>query len=670
MERTGSMRRRGLSLRGRMWLSTGLVVLVCAAASLPPLLLLRGLGDAMDTLVHQRLRHSQLARVIEHQALQCRRYEKDCLLNLASRERLLHYEARWEESFRKLDAAARELRRVAPDLSIGAGRIPADLLATVGAYRRVVVGVLEEIRRGRIASPSEGNLAIAPFKQPIRELIGLSHELSHRTTQAAAEAEASVRAHAGHLQSWSISAGLLLAILFCGLLAFSMRWVARRLRHLQKHVEALNARDHAFVVSDPYADELQACHEALQTLNHALHTREERLLADLEQVQNSNRAKDGFLANMNHEVRTPITALLGYARMLGDQGLAPAEREDCLTGVERNAMRLTETMDSILEFCLVSTQAVESSSVRIEIRELCRFLARECGRLADDTQRLDLVVSSALPSSLRTDPERLVEACRRLVDNALRFSGSSGVRCSLACTETDFEIQVQDLGPGMSEAQVAKALSPLTQVEASSLREGDGLGLPLAKAYAELLGGSLEIRGGTRRGTSCILRWPLSALQASHEHIPAEAFSELRHGPGPGADGPGLEGLRVLFAEDAEDNRRIIGHILGRAGAKVTLVEDGALAVQAFELSPDAFDLVLMDLQMPVLGGLEATRMLRDAGCRLPIIALTAHSLTEDKRRCLDAGCTDFLSKPVAPGLLLATLRTHMAPSTSGSAVS
>jgi CheY-like chemotaxis protein len=267
---------------------------------------------------------------------------------------------------------------------------------------------------------------------------------------------------------------------------------------------------------------------------------------------------------------------------------------------------------------------------------------------------LDLEFDAApdLPPLIQSDPLRLRQIVINLVGNALKFTERGSVRVSAHLLTRDAErrlvVRVADTGIGIAPEHLPRVFVPFMQADESMTRRygGSGLGLPISRSLARLMGGDLTVESAPGRGSTFTLDLPaLPAAPDAAQPAPAP--------PPAGATGPApLAGVRVLLVEDGPDNQRLLALVLRRAGALVTLAADGRSAIDAVDAAP--FDVILMDMQMPVMDGYAAAGALRARGVTTPIIALTAHAMTGDRERCLAAGCDDYLTKPVDRATLVA----------------
>ncbi len=381
----------------------------------------------------------------------------------------------------------------------------------------------------------------------------------------------------------------------------------------------------------------------------------------------ANRSKGEFLANMSHEIRTPITAILGYADVLSDECDCPTARERAAV-IKRNGEHLLGLINDILDLSKIEAGKMEPERVRCSPAELMAEVVALMRVRAEEKQlelRVDTMAS--LPESVLTDPLRLRQILVNLVGNAVKFTDRGEVRLTARLTRgadsARLVFTVRDTGIGMSAEQIAALFQPFSQADTSAARRfgGTGLGLAISRRLAEALGGSIEVQSTPGEGstfTVTIDPGPLDDVPPVRQATDSERETSPTDAPTDDADA--ALPVRVLLAEDGADNRRLIMLLLQKAGANVTAVEDGQAAVElamAARHAKEPFDLILMDMQMPVMDGYTATRLLRELDYREPIVALTAHAMADDRRKCLDAGCDDYLSKPINRQRLLGSVR-------------
>jgi signal transduction histidine kinase/CheY-like chemotaxis protein len=405
-----------------------------------------------------------------------------------------------------------------------------------------------------------------------------------------------------------------------------------------------------------------------------------------EAAEAANRAKSEFLANMSHEIRTPMTAILGYAENLSETLDRPADLE-AANIIQRNGKHLLTIINDILDLSKIEAGKLQveqipcaPAAVVADVVSQMRVRAQSKG-LA-----LKLEYLGPCPETVLTDPTRFRQILVNLIGNAIKFTETGEVRIIIHLLGRDtphpkLSCEVVDTGIGMTPSQIAGLFQPFHQADASTTRRfgGTGLGLAVSNRLANLLGGEITVSSRDGTGSSFAMTIDPGSLQGTAlVDYQTETFAATS--PKEAKCSPELRlSCRVLLAEDGADNQRLISFLLTNAGAETTVVEDGKQALEsALALPPGGgqrcidptgpFDVILMDMQMPIMDGYEATRRLRQAGYRGPIIALTAHAMAEDRQKCLDAGCDDYVAKPIERQKLLATVdqwvtwaRTHTA---------
>jgi signal transduction histidine kinase/ActR/RegA family two-component response regulator len=373
-------------------------------------------------------------------------------------------------------------------------------------------------------------------------------------------------------------------------------------------------------------------------------------------AEEANEAKSRFLANMSHEIRTPMAAILGYTEILDDPRADEGTRADAVLTIRRNGEHLVNLINEILDLSKIEAGRMQVERVRCDPRVIVRESLKMTAEQADAKGlSVEVDIDPSMPAILHTDPTRLRQVLTNLIGNAVKFTERGSVRVRAgADTEHACWFEVEDTGIGMPEHVVAKVFEPFVQADASTTRRhgGTGLGLTISAHLAQMLGGSLSVvRSEPGRGTTMRLtvdtgmrRGSASPPAASAPVAPSAPWT-----PTPETTVAILSGARVLLAEDGPDNQRLLDYMLTRAGAVVTIVPDGVLALEAIpDPSNPGFDLVLLDMQMPELDGYDTARTLRTRGLRIPIIALTANAMDGDRERCVKAGCDDYASKPIS----------------------
>ncbi|GHD39181.1 hypothetical protein GCM10017083_00740 [Thalassobaculum fulvum] len=374
--------------------------------------------------------------------------------------------------------------------------------------------------------------------------------------------------------------------------------------------------------------------------------RRRSLEQELRQTESRTRAaaeaKTRFLASMSHEIRTPMNAVVGFVDLLRDSKLDSFQRR-CTDQIGDAAQGLLRIIDDILDFAKIDSGGVALDLRPVDVVELvesCREMLLPQLEAKGIACTLDL--PSDLPGTVEADPVRLRQVLLNLLGNAVKFTDAGRIAVSVrhaagpADAPGDLTITIADSGIGMTEAEMAQLFSPFVQGDHVG-RGGTGLGLVISRMLVQAMGGELTVESTRGEGTTVTVRVPVRRSTAA---VPKSAVG----GAAPGKPA----GLRILVAEDVPLNAEMLEVTLRQSNHSVLVVPDGQQAVDAVRGSP--FDLVLMDVQMPVMDGLAATRAIRaldGPAAAVPIVALTAYASREDLRACLDAGMNDFLTKPL-----------------------
>jgi PAS domain S-box-containing protein len=393
------------------------------------------------------------------------------------------------------------------------------------------------------------------------------------------------------------------------------------------------------------------------------------LRASKEAADSANQAKSLFLANMSHEIRTPLTAILGYADMLlsADAPLAEADRDGTLLAIQSNGEHLFQIISDILDISKIEADKLELAREPESPWSLVReVVAGFAPRAAGQGLWLRAAAPEGCPREVTTDGTRFRQILMNLVSNAVKFTQEGGVDLEVGVEREDggeprLRVTVADTGPGIGPDHLGRLFHPFQQGDASMTRThgGTGLGLSISKRLAIALGGDLSAASTPDVGSVFIVRLPLTAEQASDCAAPESPD----FGPEPASGEqppPSRLAGSILLVEDGGDNQVVIGHFLRQAGLEVVVAENGQSALDQIRPGHPAFDAVLMDIQMPVMNGYDATRGLRRLGYAGPIIALTANALESDRQNCLEAGCNDYISKPINRNALLRMLGGYL----------
>jgi signal transduction histidine kinase/CheY-like chemotaxis protein len=381
-----------------------------------------------------------------------------------------------------------------------------------------------------------------------------------------------------------------------------------------------------------------------------------RSLGDaVDRADAANRAKSTFLANMSHELRTPLNAIIGMSQLLAEAPDAPQHRQ-LPNSIHRAGQSLLALISDVLDLSQIEAGKISLHPAPISPHQVIEdVLDMFCAEAASKSLRLDATCSDAVPQRFVGDPARLRQILVNLVSNAIKFTDEGGVRIEVDM-ETDaamrhvLRIEVVDTGSGIPEDQQGLIFSAFHQADASSTRAhfGTGLGLKISRDLVVLMGGSISVSSVLGAGSRFLVKVPEAT--ASIRVADADAAIAVERSETPVTVTSSIAGLRVLVVEDNQLNASLVKLMLERDGCHVDCAGSGATALDLLHAQP--WHVVLMDCQMPSMDGYATTRRWREIEVaeqrpRLPILALTAHAMADDRKKCLDAGMDDYLTKPV-----------------------
>jgi PAS domain S-box-containing protein len=438
---------------------------------------------------------------------------------------------------------------------------------------------------------------------------------------------------------------------------FPIELTVTRMKHENKNLRVCIVRD--ITARRRVENELRRHRDNLEEL---VSERTEELAIARDQATQASRMKSAFLANMSHEIRTPLTAIIGFAESLQETQQTPEARKQATDTILTSGRHLLQLINDILDLSKIEADKLEIECLQISPFEVLREVKDLIGTQAK-SKGLDFVVDYEfpLPELIASDPVRLKQILINLSSNALKFTESGHIKIQVACDRENRKMlfSVIDSGIGMSEEQANRIFEAFTQADSSTTRKfgGTGLGLSLSRRLAEMLGGSLSVTSMENIGSRFMIEIDTGDLQDTpFIHSMSEVKSVVSEAV-TGQPGSQLRGS-ILLAEDTPANQKLISMYIHKLGAEVTLANDGKEAVELALEQP--FDLIVMDMQMPVMDGVEAVTLLRARGYQGPIVALTANAMKRDKERCLDAGCNDFVTKPIDRRLFNEVLATYL----------
>ncbi|WP_087023739.1 PAS domain-containing sensor histidine kinase [Thaumasiovibrio subtropicus] len=376
---------------------------------------------------------------------------------------------------------------------------------------------------------------------------------------------------------------------------------------------------------------------------HLQELTEARRQADL-----ANKAKSQFLAMMSHEIRTPLNAVMGLMDTLVESGLSN-EQESWVNQMDQSAQLLLNIINDVLDLSKIEAGNVELYLEPMEVRERIYLI---CQQLKPQAEKKGLAcklhIDSAISEWMISDKNRFSQILFNLMGNAIKFTHEGEIAIRAVKEAGLLRIDISDTGIGIDKVAQKQLFTPFVQADGSITREfgGTGLGLAISQLLVHKMGGEISLESELGKGSCFTIRLPLEAcsapnqIQAPHEEVRTEQ-------------------LRILVVEDSRANQMIAKLMLERAGHKVEVAEHGKAAVDLMLESRRGFDIILMDVSMPIMDGFEATKLLRAGGVKLPIIATTANAMEADRKACLDAGMTDFLAKPIRANAMKALLQKY-----------
>ena len=428
-------------------------------------------------------------------------------------------------------------------------------------------------------------------------------------------------------------------------------------------------------------NQLQSSKQELQEANDHLERRVAERTAELaracEAAMAASRAKSEFLANMSHEIRTPLNSIMGYADLLGNGWVdSPEEREEMISAVHCSGKHLLTVIDDILDLSKIESGRLELDTNSVSPQQIIAdVLSLMQASYREKNLSLDCQWQGLIPETITTDAPRLRQILINLLGNARKFTPSGGVKLMVQMVQQSaswqLRVDVKDTGIGIPREMHERVFEPFVQADTTVTRRfgGSGLGLSISRRLARMMGGDLTLTSEPALGSTFALSIDAGDLRnvrfldcnATGESTSRETLPAQRNLT------PQFQGLRALVVDDVIANQKLIALILTRGGASLTLASNGQEACDLVLNQP--FDVILLDMQMPIMDGYEAARKLRLAGITTPIVALTANAMKGDREKCLEAGCTDFISKPINKDELLERMQWYYLQLSPGTTV-
>ena len=366
--------------------------------------------------------------------------------------------------------------------------------------------------------------------------------------------------------------------------------------------------------------------------------------------QEANEAKSMFLANMSHEIRTPMHAIMGFCEVLLDDGRLDGQQREHVSTIQNSGENLLTIINDILDFSKIEANKMKLELIQYPLKRILEHINSTTQSLARNKGlEFKIMHGTELPAYIKTDPTRLIQCLTNVTNNAIKFTEQGHIHIIVAVDRIDgrphIRFEVQDTGVGIPKDRQEKIFEQFSQAEDSTTRKygGTGLGLAITKKLLGLLNGRIQLTSEVGVGTLFALSVPVNMDIEDQETLGEDTISQYVKRAARPRNVAFLG--NVLVVEDNPSNQKLIGLLLKKWGLDISIEDNGHNAVE--RLKQESFDLVFMDMQMPVINGYETTRLIRSENIDTPVIALTANALHGDSEKCVKAGCSDYLSKPI-----------------------
>jgi len=403
------------------------------------------------------------------------------------------------------------------------------------------------------------------------------------------------------------------------------------------------------------ADELIIANKELVFQNEEKEKRATELTIAKEQAEESDRLKSAFLTNMSHEIRTPMNGILGFTELLKEPNLSSDDQQDYIQTIQISGARMLNTINSIVDMSKIESGLMKVDITETNINEKIEFTYKFF-KPEVEIKGLQFLVKNSLPSKeviIKTDNEKVYGILTNLIKNAIKFTFEGSIEFGYEKKGEYLEFFVKDTGIGIPQKQYQLIFERFRQGSESHNRgyEGSGLGLSIAKTYVEMLGGKIWVESEEGKGSTFYFTIPYNAVLDEKTEIKNAISAEHKEGQ--------LKNLKILIVEDDEISYSLLTKMLQKISYEVLHAITGVQAVEACRNNPD-IDLVLMDIRMPKMDGNEASRQIRQFNKDVIIIAQTAYAFSGDKEKAIEAGCNDYISKPIDQILLYELIKKHI----------
>ena len=363
-----------------------------------------------------------------------------------------------------------------------------------------------------------------------------------------------------------------------------------------------------------------------------------------EQAKQANNAKSAFLANMSHEIRTPMNSIIGFSDILATDASIGTKQLDYINIIKQSGNNLLEIINDILDFSKIEAGKISLEKRISSVKNLCRSVI-SIFQLAAENNGITLkcYIAENAPEFIKTDPTRLRQCLTNLIGNAMKFTDQGSVCLDVSCKESEILFAVTDTGIGIPKQKQAEIFDAFKQADPGTTRKygGSGLGLAITKKFASLLGGSLSLQSSENKGSTFTLTLPLEKITPAATDNAQNSLNESEMPQNISAQ----YNAKILVAEDNPANQLLIKLLLSKHAIIPDIAQDGQEAIDMSQST--SYDIIFMDIQMPKISGMDATKSIRKRDNSTPIIALTASAMDEDKNICKDAGCNEHLPKPI-----------------------